>query len=93
MFKGTREQVYVKAKRPILEMWVEEEPDFNDDAALTEQAQLPKLVRIGTGLKANEVIGQNQYMQSDDTRIVRVYHVDIGSVFVHPTPVRKQEVS
>ena len=51
MYKGTREQVFTKAKRPIQEMWIES--DCLQGSVLGANAGLgasmPKLIRIGRG--------------------------------------------
>ena len=55
MFKGTRERVFGKANRPILEMWLEEDclsGEVLEDPAKGLDSSLPTLVRIGRGKTA-----------------------------------------
>ena len=51
MYKGTREQVFNRAKRPIQEMWIESDCLFGDVLGPTSglDPQLPRLVRTGRG--------------------------------------------
>ena len=92
MFKGTREQVFAKAKRPILEVWKEVDclPGEVTDAYAGLGPDTPKLVRTGRGTTA--------YREKDAMRLMRdgytmiAYHLDVGQVYVHPQPVRREEI-
>ena len=87
-----REQVFYKAKRPVLEMWVEADCLFGDvlghDRGLGSEQ--PRLVRVGRGKTSMDTKDQLRLMREGYT--VYMYHLDVGRVYVHPRPIKANEI-
>ena len=94
MYKGTREKVFSRAKRPILESWVEAECLVPGDDVLGQNMGLgqesPKLIRIGRGKSA--LNSRDQFKLMSNGYACFMYHVDLGQVYVHPEPLKAEEI-
>ena len=82
MYKGTREEVFTRAKRPILEMWIEDSAltDDIESETLGLGEQVPILARTGRGQTATHrsLVAENLSSQ------VTMFHIDVGRVYVWP---------
>ena len=93
MYKGNREQVFLKAKRPILEMWVEGDCLVNNIMGPGHGlgAQMPKLVRTGRGRTA--LTEKDPHTLMRDGYSAYMYHVDLGRVYVLPNPLNLDDLA
>ena len=96
MFRGTKEQVFQQAKRPILEAWLREKylPDpENWDGPGKGFKQIdadnPLIIQVGRRPTVQRFLEE---VQVNCTPQAYMYQIDIGRVYVYPTKVFRDQV-